>query len=110
MSVQLHPEIEEDCRTFLHKFCTTHVKPGEELQCLQDNLNNLDGACQKTVAKYIRIESRNPYLHPIISKACSNLIERKCGLEAKAQDGVGVFDEAQDGTPYRKQGSNEYKV
>jgi len=92
MSVQLHPEIEEECRTFLHSFCTTHVKPGEEMQCLQDNLNNLDGACQKTVARYTRIEARNPYLHPLISKACSNLIERKCGLQAKVQDGAGVME------------------
>eukprot|EP00090_Calanus_glacialis_P000340 TRINITY_DN10209_c0_g1_i1.p1 TRINITY_DN10209_c0_g1~~TRINITY_DN10209_c0_g1_i1.p1 ORF type:complete len:1124 (-),score=372.79 TRINITY_DN10209_c0_g1_i1:391-3762(-) len=92
MSVQLHPEIEEECRNFLHSFCTTNVKPGEELQCLQENLNNLDGACKKTVSKYTRIESRNPYLHPIISKACSNLIERKCGLESKAQDGSGVME------------------
>jgi len=92
MSVQLHPEIEEDCRDFLHKYCTTHTKPGEEMQCLQDNLNILEGSCQKVVARYTRIEARNPYLHPIISKACSNLIERKCGLEAKAQDGVGVME------------------
>jgi len=92
MSVQLHPEIEEDCRNFLHSFCTTHVKPGEELQCLQENLNNLDGECLKTVSKYTKIEARNPYLHPIISKACSNLIERKCGLEAKAEDGSGVME------------------
>ena len=31
-------------------------------------------------------------LHPVISKACSNLIDRKCGLEAKAQDGTGVME------------------
>jgi len=52
----------------------------------------LDKECQKTVSMYTRIEARNPYLHPIISKACSNLIERKCGLEAKAQDGSGVME------------------
>jgi len=92
MSVQLHPEIEEDCRSFLHTYCTTHVKAGEELQCLQENLSNLDGTCKKTVSKYTRIESRNPYLHPVISKACANLIDRKCGLEAKAQDGSGVME------------------
>jgi len=92
MSVQLHPDIEENCRNFLHTFCTTHVKPGEELQCLQENFSSLDGECQKTVSQYTRIEARNPFLHPIISKACSNLIERKCGLEAKAQDGSGVME------------------
>eukprot|EP00092_Neocalanus_flemingeri_P071922 GFUD01088424.1.p1 GENE.GFUD01088424.1~~GFUD01088424.1.p1 ORF type:complete len:1134 (-),score=335.63 GFUD01088424.1:2263-5664(-) len=92
MSVQLHPEIEEDCRNFLHTFCTTHTKPGEELGCLQENFKSLEGDCQKTVSKYTRIEAKNPFLHPIISKACSNLIERKCGLEAKAQDGSGVME------------------
>jgi len=92
MSVQLHPEIEGVCRSFLHTYCTTHVKAGEEFECLQDNISNLNGECLNIVSKYTSIEARNPFLHPIISKACNNLINRKCGLEAKAQDGSGVMD------------------
>ena len=29
------------------------------------------------------MEARNPALHPIISRACANLIDRKCGAEAR---------------------------
>ena len=92
MSVNLHPNIEEDCREFLHSVCLSHVQPGEELGCLQEHFNTLDPECKATVEQYTKIEARNPYLHPVISKACSNLIDRKCGLEAKAQDGTGVME------------------
>ena len=92
MSVNLHPQIEEDCRDFLHTFCTAHVKPGEELGCLQEHFSSLQSECRETVKEFTQIEAKNPYLHPVISKACSNLIDKKCGLEAKAQDGSGVME------------------
>ena len=92
MSVNLHPDIEEDCRGFLHTVCLAHVKPGEELGCLQEHLATLEPSCRDTVELYTKIEARNPYLHPVISKACANLIDRKCGLEAKAQDGGQVME------------------
>ena len=41
MSVNLHPDIEEDCRDFLHTKCLSHVEPGEELGCLQVILNKI---------------------------------------------------------------------
>ena len=92
MSVNLHPEIEEECREFLHSHCRDHVKSGEELGCLQVNLANLDTECRHKVEQLTQIEARNPYLHPVISKACSNLIDKKCGMEAKAGDGGGVME------------------
>ena len=92
MSVNLHPEIEESCRDFLHTTCLSHTQPGEELGCLQEHFNVLDGECKQTVEQYTKIEARNPYLHPVISRACSNLIDRKCGAESKAQDGTGVME------------------
>ena len=92
MSVNLNPEIEATCRQFLHTVCLSHVKPGEELGCLQEHLDTLDSGCRKTVEVYTKIESRNPYLHPVISKACSNVIERKCGSQAKSMDGTGVME------------------
>ena len=47
VSVHLHPEIEDVCRLFLHQECVSHVGPGQEIQCLQDNLQKLDEDCQK---------------------------------------------------------------
>jgi len=92
MSVNLHPDIEEDCRDFLHTKCLSHVNPGEELGCLQENFADLNPECKATVEEYTKIEAKNPYLHPVISKACFNVIDRKCGLEAKAGDGQGVME------------------
>ena len=92
MSVNLNPEIEASCRRFLHTNCLSHVRPEEELGCLQEHLEQLDAGCRETVEVYTKIEARNPYLHPVIGKACSNVIERKCGFEAKSMDGTGVME------------------
>ena len=89
MSVNLHPEIEQLCRFHLHTLCTTHVKPGAELECLQDHYNDIDRECQTVVDKYTIIEARNPQLHPVIIGACANLIERRCGQESEVDDGSG---------------------
>ena len=92
MSVNLHPDIEEECRSFLHTVCLSHTKPGEELGCLQEHLNTLEPGCRHKVEEYTKIESRNPSLHPVISRACTNLIENKCGAENKVEDGAGVME------------------
>ena len=39
-----------------------------------------------------KLESRNPYLHPIVTKACGKVVERVCGQEDKAADGAGVME------------------
>ena len=37
--VDLHPEIELACMNNLAEFCSQKTKPGEEIACLQDNLD-----------------------------------------------------------------------
>ena len=91
VSVHLHPEIEDVCRLFLHQECVSHVGPGQEIQCLQDNLQKLDEDCQKAVVKYTRMEARNPNLNPILVHACGNVIQRQCGAESMQGDGSGVM-------------------
>lgn len=91
-SVQLHPEIEEVCRSFLHLHCTSHTGPGEEIGCLQDNIRLLDGECRRAVSKYTEMEARNPYLNPLVFQACDSIIGRFCGREDKARDGQGVME------------------
>ncbi len=34
-SVMLKPEMERACRGFLHMHCASHIRPGEEMKCLQ---------------------------------------------------------------------------
>lgn len=36
--VDLHPEIEMVCMDHLAHLCSEHTGPGEEIACLQDNL------------------------------------------------------------------------
>jgi len=91
VSVHLHPEIEDACRDILHQACITNVGPGEEIQCLQDNMDTLPPECKTAVVKYTKLEARNPYLNPILVQACGNVIHRQCGAEAKQRDGSGVM-------------------
>jgi len=91
MSVNLYPQIEEECRGFLHMQCTAHTGPGEEMICLQENLHLLPDSCRAEVVKFTEMEARNPYLHPTIFKACKATIDENCGAEDKARDGRGVL-------------------
>ena len=92
MSVSLHPEIEGVCRGSLHSLCSSHVEPGAELECLQDQYQRVGKDCQAVVDKYTIIEARNPHLHPVIISACANLLERKCGGESEAGGDGGAME------------------
>lgn len=85
MSVKLLPEIEQKCITDLSDFCGDKVKPGEELECLQDHLEELDKECRAAVGNWTKVELRNPTVDPFIWRHCKDILEGKCG-------GVGVGD------------------
>jgi len=86
LSVKLMPEIEEPCMDDLSVFCSQKTKSGEELQCLQDHLEELnDKKCQEAVGAYTQIEMKNPTVDPFIWKYCRDVIENKCS-EDKSDD------------------------
>ncbi len=89
LSVRLHPEIEEACRTDLVTLCVSHTKPGEELRCLQNNLDDLVDECRHEVETYSRLEARNTRLNSAVMLACGNIVEKHCNVRGgrhKAMD------------------------
>lgn len=46
ISVDLIPEVEDECIDDLASFCFEKTKKGEEMQCLQDNLDKLQTKCR----------------------------------------------------------------
>lgn len=46
ISVNLMPEVEDMCLDDLATLCSEKTGKGEEMQCLQDNLNQLDSDCK----------------------------------------------------------------
>lgn len=49
ISVDLIPEVEDQCIDDLSNFCFDKTQKGEEMQCLQDNLEKLIQKCKVCV-------------------------------------------------------------
>ena len=74
ISVQLHPEIDDSCRSELTRFCIDATDVGQEFKCLQDNFDNLDEECLSSIKTYTQMEAKNAVLNPIIASACHGYI------------------------------------
>lgn len=49
ISVDLIPEVEDECIDDLAALCFEKIEKGEEMQCLQDNMDKLDESCRVSV-------------------------------------------------------------
>lgn len=52
ISVDLIPEVEDACIDDLSNFCFDKTLKGEEMQCLQDNLEKLIPNCKVSVVPF----------------------------------------------------------
>lgn len=91
ISVELQPEIEEVCVRDLADLCSDKSKKGEEMECLQDHLENLDDECHKAVASFTELEDQHIELNPFISKYCKKMIDTLCNSE-NLNEGDTVMD------------------
>lgn len=87
ISVYLIPEVEEVCLYDLAFFCFDKTKKGEEMQCLQKNMDSLQDKCHDAVAKYTEVEAQDVALNPYIMAHCRRIMEAICGSELKKEDG-----------------------
>lgn len=78
ISVHLIPEVEDNCLEDLTKFCPTKTKKGEEMQCLQDNLDQLDKNCHDAVKTFTIEEAGNVEMNPIVMRVCKSVIQNQC--------------------------------
>ncbi|XP_071453139.1 Golgi apparatus protein 1 [Hetaerina americana] len=85
VSVDLQPEVEDNCLAELAGFCQRKTGRGEEMVCLQDNLENLSAVCKAAVANYTELEAGHVEINPIILSECKNFINKFC--EEEFQDG-----------------------
>lgn len=86
LSVHLLPEIEDACMEDLTEICSESTKPGEELQCLQTHLDDLDKTCRNVVSNFTEIEMKNPTVDPFLWRHCRDYIEDKCGKDKSSED------------------------
>lgn len=78
LSVDLQPEVEDKCIDDLSLFCFNKVRKGEEIQCLQDNLEKLKKPCKNAVSNYTEDQAQHIELNPIILQHCKIFMERHC--------------------------------
>ncbi|CAK9798296.1 Golgi apparatus protein 1 [Anthophora plagiata] len=78
VNVDLQPEIEEVCLNELASFCYDKTAKGEEILCLQDNLDRLNKNCKLAVGNFTEEQAERVELNPIISAACQHIMERHC--------------------------------
>lgn len=75
ISVDLQPEIEEVCLSDLALYCFQKTKKGEEILCLQDNLEKLeDDKCRETIKQFTEIQAEHTELNPYIMAHCKEVI------------------------------------
>lgn len=91
ISVDLQPEIEEACVRDLGTFCNDKSKKGEEMQCLQDNMEELDKKCHEVVESFTEIEAEHVELNPFIMKYCTKIIDSLCD-SGNSEEDEGVMD------------------
>lgn len=87
LSVDLHPEVEQTCIAELGTFCFDKVEKGQEILCLQDNMENLQPDCKKAMMDLTEIQAEHTELNPYISANCKRVIEMFCSEEQKKDEG-----------------------
>lgn len=78
VNVDLQPEIEEVCLNELASLCYDKTAKGEEILCLQDNLDRLNRNCKLAVGNFTEEQAERVELNPVISAACQHVVERHC--------------------------------
>ncbi|XP_076234853.1 Golgi apparatus protein 1 [Calliopsis andreniformis] len=78
VNVDLQPEIEEVCLNELASFCYDKTAKGEEILCLQDNLDSLNKNCKLAVGNFTEEQAERVELNPVISSACQHIMEHHC--------------------------------
>ena len=80
-SVDLIPEIQENCSDDLSELCSQSNninEKGEELRCLQRNFKSLRDSCKEAITKFTKYENKDISLDDILMKACRPIIEKEC--------------------------------
>ncbi|XP_017773865.1 PREDICTED: Golgi apparatus protein 1 [Nicrophorus vespilloides] len=88
ISVDLLPHVEEACLDDLALFCFDKTARGEEMLCLQDNLDKLVDKCRVAVEKYTEEEAQNTELNPYVMSNCRKIINSLCSLDTKTDEGT----------------------
>lgn len=87
-NIKLMPEIEIPCLTDLGKFCIDKAtREGEEVECLQENYEQLSQDCKSAVGDFTELEARDFDLDKHLVDKCGPMVTKFCKREL--EDGGG---------------------
>ncbi|XP_011202918.2 Golgi apparatus protein 1 isoform X1 [Bactrocera dorsalis] len=89
VSVDLIPEVEDECIEDLSIYCYDRTQKGAEMDCLQTNLEKLAPTCKKAVATYTEEEAEHIELNPVIMSVCINAMQTHCEHILKGEKDKG---------------------
>ncbi|OQR79285.1 Golgi apparatus protein 1-like, partial [Tropilaelaps mercedesae] len=78
VSVDLQPEIEEPCLNDLANMCSANLEKGQEVGCLQTNLEKLEPDCRAAVANLTEEQAEHLELNYPLFKICRSVIKQLC--------------------------------
>lgn len=84
ISVDLLPEIEDVCIDELANLCYDRTAKGEEILCLQTNLNNLGDKCKAAVTNFTEAQAGHVELNPFINTNCRTVMDNHCSSYLKS--------------------------
>ncbi|XP_065332192.1 Golgi apparatus protein 1 [Cloeon dipterum] len=83
VSVDLEPDVQDNCLDDLAYLCPLKTGRGEETQCLQDNLDKLISKCKDAIINLTEQQAEHIELNPIISENCAEVLKKHCEQEMK---------------------------
>uniref|UniRef100_A0A146KTA9 Golgi apparatus protein 1 n=1 Tax=Lygus hesperus TaxID=30085 RepID=A0A146KTA9_LYGHE len=87
LDVDMHPNIETACMEDLASLCSDNTGRGQEVYCLQNNLEKLKSNCAMAVYNFTELQAEFIELNPIITSSCKEVISQLCRPEqSKTQD------------------------
>ncbi|XP_028417927.1 Golgi apparatus protein 1-like [Dendronephthya gigantea] len=89
--VRLMPHIQHSCISDLSKYCGEKIEAGEEIKCLQDNYDQLQSKCQKSIGEFTEEESEDIDLDKVMVKHCSEMVKEFCSDLLKKNDVDGIL-------------------
>ncbi|XP_071784755.1 Golgi apparatus protein 1-like isoform X1 [Asterias amurensis] len=92
VSIHLNPQIEAKCRADLGQYCADKTGKGEELNCLQDNVEKLQDDCRKMIGNFTVEEAEDIKMNRKLMAACAPMIKKFCKdfLSKKVDEGAAL--------------------
>ncbi|XP_066933880.1 Golgi apparatus protein 1-like isoform X5 [Clytia hemisphaerica] len=89
--IRLMPEIEKPCMADLGKFCTDRHEEGEEIDCLQEHLEELQNKCQEAIKTFTKMEAKDFDLDKHLVDKCGAMVTKFCPNELQDKDGEQIL-------------------